>query len=229
MEESLLQIMNNNSEEKKDIQTHKTRSISVGPSRILSLTVATLAIFYATSAKAIPAPDWYVHFIGHSGIAGDSYRAGTGPFATDGYDLTQDLLKPPGTPSGAIEQVTYVDGRTLGYDLRSVLELNSPKTWEITFRQPSGFPGGINDLVWSLSQVPTDVNLTLTDFGLDETRSNPIHVLDLKQISEYSFFIPENTDPARYMNLTAVQVPEPGINQVVGAAAMLMLGYRKRE
>ncbi len=163
-----------------------------------------LAIIMSFSITAYT-PSWSIDFTNHLDNYTDTFSAGAGPLATDGYDPSADVQQPPATPSGAFIQMrTLVDQNILTVDNRADLQIETPKTWEITLiaMNPDYTPlSGQNILTWPDLSAMSDLNIQLIDYGTDSTRTNIIATIDPKQQTSYEFDVTSALGPYRYIDL----------------------------
>jgi|GEM_PF-2942313 len=177
-------------------------------------------------------PDWELAFTSSIGAYTDSFGAAVGPSpATDGYDAGTDVLQPD-PPSGTyVEMKTSVGGYWLTTDIRSPLELLVPKTWSISLytNSASGL-SGTNEILWIIPEPlnePGNEPLLLIDYGTDETRTNIVSSVNMREQGSYSFSVTNASGVYRYLDFEAELVPEPA------TVALLILGvgiagFRKR-
>ncbi len=154
--------------------------------------------------------DWEIRIETTLNGSSDSFIAGVGEPATDGYDNTADVIQPPQAPKG-VQIRTLVDNVELTKDYRGSIELQ--KIWKLTLKanDPVGIGlSGLNELTWQLTGVPDDVDLVLIDYGEDAAKINAVTSIALKQQSSYSFDTEGASGPYRYIDLIAEisEVPE---------------------
>ncbi len=137
----------------------------------------------------------------------DSFNAGVGTGASDGYG-SEDILQPPPSPSG-IEMKTIVDLVALTKDYR--LDDSATKIWEIKLKAQDqtgvGFTGK-NTISWFLADIPDDVRLLMIDYGTDSAKTNVVNTIDLKvdPDNKYRFEVSGADGTYRYLELIARQV-----------------------
>ena len=170
---------------------------------------------------------WEVEFTNSLSGYNDRFFGSMDSEATDGYEITHDLLQPPAPPSGGVKMISIVDGWVLTKDCRG----NFPNTWNIILAAEDNlFVGftGTNKIIWDYFNVPEPIYLLLNDYGTDSTRTNLIASINLRNNDEYVFYINNALYIYRYLELEA-HAPEPSTLGLIGAGGLVgLLSIRKK-
>jgi hypothetical protein len=162
-------------------------------------------------------PTWQINFTDTLGAYKDAFTAGVG--GSDGYSIGEDILEvspppfpsspPPGMPVHPyIQMNTTVDGKKLMKDSRANLVQGTAKVWNIDKYKydPNNVVSGSETIEWVLGAgVPSDVQLTLIDYGNDATRTNPLATADMRTGSSYTITgVTGGTGTYRYLAFKAL-------------------------
>ena len=151
---------------------------------------------------------WEVDFSNTLDAYKATFTAGTKEGASDDYDFGIDIKQTPPSPGIYLEMRTRVDGNSLTKDYRAEPESGAAKTWEIRkLIQGIEEEEEINEedtLTWELSDVPSNIELKLIDYGIDSGKTTVVETIDLKEDTSYSFDVVK-TGPGtfRYIDVTA--------------------------
>jgi len=175
------------------------------------LCIITLGILL-TASLASADGSWSILFITSiTDHPQDMFEAGFNELGTDDYDAFTDAfqLTPPG--GNYTSMVTQVGPYPLTKDFRGHIEGN--KTWQIkkTAVDDEGIGlSGTDSMSWTINNIPANIGLTLIDYGSDSTRSNPVTLLNLKEISRYDFEVNNAIGDYRFMDLVLTKNNIPG-------------------
>lgn len=158
------------------------------------------------SATAMAADSWSVSFTTSlNSYPEDGFEAGFSSIATDGYDPFADAFQ-MASPGGAYTMMmTQVGPYPLTKDIRSAAD---SKTWEIVkLADDTNGIGltGTDGLTWTTSNVPSDMDLALIDYGADPTRTSVVQTIDLKATSSYNVAVTNVNGYYRYMDMVATK------------------------
>jgi len=152
--------------------------------------------------------DWEVVFINRLGVyVGDTFNAGVGDPATDGYEFGVDLPQ-IGLPAGKyIQMRTLVDGYKLTKDYRST---SLPKIWEVKLLvegiEEEDVVDETGNVTWNYIGVPSNIGLTLIDYGTDSSRTTAVETIDMRADADnqYIFSVSkEGPGTYRYVDFVA--------------------------
>ena len=196
---------------------------------LLFVWIITVSSVWVPNANALWSPDWEVIFSDSFDAGGkihkDAYHIGAGGNGTDGYGITEDILKTyiPGWPDQAwwyvqnafsVTMESTVDGAVLGKDARAIV--TSIKNWNIDKKSNSSSISGTETISWQLVNVPSSIDLTLIDYGNDAGRITAVAATDMKTQSNYVMSgITTSSFVYRYMQVRATyNVAPPDIFEV---------------
>jgi hypothetical protein len=134
------------------------------------------------------------------------FTAGVSPESTDEIDIKDGRMIE--SPSYSIPFYSVIDGEYFMFDYGP---FNQSKIWQIIQRGSKEFRGSgtlSETVTWDISNVPSDVNVTLIDYGQDSTRTSILMSIDLKKEDSYKFEVTTPYGDYRYFDLVAVLTEE---------------------
>ena len=140
---------------------------------------------------------------GEDFVAKGQFIAGVSSFASDNVDMFDGRLLE--SPSYNIPLYTIVSSENFMLDYRSELVKNQAKIWSITQKGSSEFRNTANfteDMNWDISKLPSNVNIILRDYGSDNSRTNIVKSINLRDSSSYEFEVNSPYGEYRYFDLS---------------------------